>query len=369
MVCIAAFIILCLISIFVAFLSIFRRDIGKRYWKTFKKAWGCVAKKATLQKCETGFKDDIKHSILKKVIIKKPKLVKPISVAIEVAAVLIVVVSIWSLVEATKAGLALWTLGTCNVQRPAACSLSADIGCSIDGDAGPKNPVEAAQYWFKGWGEIISAIPDKFRNWDVNSFDLTGIELTTGNSSTLTAIDILDPGCIACLQSYKNQLASGFFNDNRTLIVPFPIRNSDGSYKFKNSELIARYVFATNQQASPKNPGNLTASTDLLNNKSPALLILDRIYTGKDAKKRSYQSLFNDIYTDAEARQLLDQWLSEFGYDQDERAAIASNAMSESITKILEHNNDIVINNIHAKGIPTMIYDHKKHTGKYEVSQ
>ena len=84
MVCIVAFIILCLMSVIVAFLSIFRRDIGKRWWKTFKKAWGCVGKKVRLQKCETGFKEDIKNSILSKVIVKRPKLVKPISIGLEV---------------------------------------------------------------------------------------------------------------------------------------------------------------------------------------------------------------------------------------------------------------------------------------------
>ena len=80
MVCIAAFIVLCLISVFVAILSIFKRDIGKKYWKVFKKSWGCVGKRVTLQKCETGFKDDVKNLLLKKVVIKHPKLVKPFSV-------------------------------------------------------------------------------------------------------------------------------------------------------------------------------------------------------------------------------------------------------------------------------------------------
>ena len=115
MVCIAAFIILCILSIFVAILSIFRRDLGKKYFKVFKKSWGCVGKKLTLQKCETNFKEDIKNSILKKVVVKRPHLVKPISVAIEVAAVLIVVITIWSLVTAVKSGLSLWALGTCDI--------------------------------------------------------------------------------------------------------------------------------------------------------------------------------------------------------------------------------------------------------------
>ena len=40
MVCIAAFIILALIGIFVAIVSIFKPKIGKAYLKAMKKAWG-----------------------------------------------------------------------------------------------------------------------------------------------------------------------------------------------------------------------------------------------------------------------------------------------------------------------------------------
>ena len=61
MVCIAAFIILALIGVFVAVISIFKPKVGKAYWKMFKKAWGCLWKKVRLQKCETGFKEDVKN--------------------------------------------------------------------------------------------------------------------------------------------------------------------------------------------------------------------------------------------------------------------------------------------------------------------
>ena len=64
MVCIAAFIILAIIGIFVAIVSIFKPKVGKAYLKMFKKAWGCLWKKVRLQKCETGFKDDVKNTLL-----------------------------------------------------------------------------------------------------------------------------------------------------------------------------------------------------------------------------------------------------------------------------------------------------------------
>ena len=50
MVCVAAFIILSLLSIFVGFLSIFNKQLGQKYWTVFKKAWHCVFKKVRLQK-------------------------------------------------------------------------------------------------------------------------------------------------------------------------------------------------------------------------------------------------------------------------------------------------------------------------------
>ena len=354
MVCIAAFIILCLMSVIVGFLSIFRRDIGKRWWKTFKKAWGCVGKRVRLQKCETGFKDDIKNSILSKVIVKKPKLVKPISVGIEVVSVLVVLVTVWSIVEGAKAGLALWSLGTCNVQRPEACSLSEGVGCSIDGDSGPKNPIEAVGYWFSDWGEIFSAIPDKFRDWDKEDLGLTGIIVNDNDGKR--AIDIFDPGCEACLLSYKTQKEAGFFKKNRVQLVPFAIRDGEGKYKFNNSKLIVSYIFAVDRQGMP---------ADYDRELTPAIAIIDRIFTGKNDNK-SNQALFNYHYSAEEAEEILISWLKEFGYHHDDRDAIKARAHSQEIEDIINKNNDIVVNNIHAKGIPTMIYDGKKHTGAYK---
>ena len=357
MVCIAAFIILCLMSVVVAFLSIFRRDIGKRWWKTFKKAWGCVGKRITLQKCETGFKEDIKNSILSRVIVKKPKLVKPISVGIEVAAVLVVLVTVWSLVEGAKAGLALWSLGTCNVQRPEACALGAEV-CSIDGDSGPKNPIEAVGYWFSDWGEIFSAIPDKFRDWDHEKLDLRGIMLFANTKKdTKYAIDILDPGCTVCLQSYRAQKESGFFDKYNVLLVPFPIQDGDGKFKFANSELISSYIFAVLLQGIPD---------DYKGDRAPALDIIERIFTAKDENNKPYQTLFNDYYSAKEAKEKLVAWLKEFGYHSKEREEIIKRAASKEVKDIINKNNDIVVNNIHAKGIPTMIYNGKKHTGLYK---
>ncbi len=354
MVCIAAFIILCLMSVIVGFLSIFRRDIGKRWWKTFKKAWGCVGKRVTLQKCETGFKEDIKNSILSKVIVKKPKLVKPISIGLEVGSVLIVLITVWSLVEGAKAGLALWSLGTCNVQRPEACSLGAEV-CSIDGDSGPKNPIEAIGYWFSDWGEIFGAIPDKFRDWDNENLDFVGIAVRENDGKR--AIDIFDPGCIVCLQSYRTQKESDFFNKNNVTLVPFPIQDAEGKFKYGNSKLIVGYIFATDKQETPE---------DYKGELKPSLAIIDRIFMDKNDEGKNYQTLFNDYYSAEDAEKELQKWLEEFGFNAEQRNTIKEVSRSQEIEDAIKKNNDIVVNNIHAKGIPTMIYNGKKHTGAYK---
>ena len=349
MVCIAAFIILLIVGVFVAFISIFKPKVGKRYLKTLKKSWGCFGKRLTLQKCETGFGDDVKNTFLSKLVLKNPKLVKPASVAIEIASILVVVITVWSLVEGVKAGLALWTLGTCNVQHPDSCALGAEI-CSIDGSGGPQNPIEAVGYWFSDWGEIFGAVPDKFRDWNVSNFDFRGLKLK--DEGEIDAIDIFDPGCVVCLQSYKAQKESGFFESHNVLLVPYAIPSDDG-YKFANSELIVRYIFATEKIESEV--------------QGAGLKIIYRIFMEKDEKHASYQTTFNDVYSADEAKQTLQAWLKEFGYNDEEIRKIDEIAYADEITEIFTHHDDLVKNNIHAKGIPTMLYNGGKHTGKYEV--
>ena len=352
MTCIAAFIILAIAGIFVAFISIFKPKVGKRYLKMLKKSWGCFGKRITLQKCETGFGDEVKNSVLSRVLLKSPKLVKPLSVTIEIMSILLVVITIWSIVESAKAGLALWSLGTCNVKHAEACSLGSEV-CSIDNNSEPKNLFEAIGFWFSDWGEIFGAIPDKFRSWEVNQFDFVGIEVGEGD---LKAIDIFDPGCIVCLQSFRAQLESGFFDNGKTILVPFPIQDNEGKFKYSNSKLIVGYVFGADKNAAKTTEG-----------KNVSFEIIKRIYTEKDEEHRSYQDLFNDFYMAEDAEAKLQSWLVEYGLDEETQKKISDFAHSEEYEDIVRKNNKIVVDDIHAKGIPTMIYDGGKHTGKFEA--
>lgn len=349
MVCIAAFIILCTVGVFVAFLSIFRRDIGKKYWTAFKKAWGCVGKKIRLQKCETNFKDDVKNSLLSKVVLKHPKWVKPLGITIEVGAVLIVFITVWSLVEAVKAGLALWVFGTCNVSQPASCALGAEV-CGIDAEE-PKNPLEWTGRWFSEWGEIFANIPDRFHSWNAEDYLVEPYSFATKyQDGNPLALDIFDPGCLVCLQSYRNQKDSDFFNKYNTVLMIYPIQLPDGSYKFNNSDLIARYLHAA----------------DLLDTDYTGKII-NRLFTELNDKGIMYQSVLIDSSRE-EAEKLLQTWLKEFGAAANQIKKLAETAASEEVTNIMTEVKNMVEDRIHAKGIPTLIYDNKKHNGLYKAN-
>lgn len=348
MVCIAAFIILCLVGIFVAILSIFRRDIGKKYWAVFKKSWGCVGKKVTLQKCETNFKDDVKNTLLSRVVLKHPKWIKPLGIAIEVGSVLIVLVTIWSLVEAVKAILALWVFGTCNVSQPASCALGAEV-CGID-SAEPKNPLEWTGRWFGEWGEIFANIPDRFHDWNAEDYLVEPYTFVTKyEDGNPIALDIFDPGCVICMQSYRNQKSSDFFAKYNTVAMIYVIELPDGTPKFQNSDLIARYFHAAN-----------------LLDTSYAIKILDRLFTESNSNGVNYQSALAALSSD-DAEKLLKSWLKDFKANEKEISEIATTAHSDEVTKIMSEVKNMVDNQIHAKGIPTSIYDGKKHNGLYKA--
>lgn len=330
-----------------AFLSIFRRDIGRRYWAVFKKAWGCVGKKVRLQKCETNFKEDVKNTLLSKVVLKHPRWVKPLGVAIEVSAVAIVVITVWSLVEAIKALLALWVFGTCNVSQPASCALGAEV-CGIDA-AEPTNPLEWTGRWFGEWGEIFSNIPDRFRKWQVEDYLVEPYTFVEPyHEWQPLALDIFDPGCTVCLQSYRNQKAAGFFREYNTVPMVYVLEQSDGRPKFANSDIIARYFYAAN----------------LLDTEYGAK-ILDRLFTESDQNGVNYQAVFASASAE-EATKLLQDWLDDFGASKIVVERIVKATTSDEVTRVMSDVKATVENRIHAKGIPTLIYDGRKHSGLFQ---
>lgn len=363
MVCIAAFIILLLVGIAALFISIFNRDFGRKYLAALKKSFHCFWKRVRLQKCDTNFSDDVKTTILKKVVIKKPKLVKPLSIGLEIASALLVILTAWSILEAVKAGFALWVFGTCNVSQPSNCALGAE-SCSID---------ENNLNWFTEWGEIFSNIPDRVRTWDAAEYVNTGSETdASGDSSTPgasaklspiftidsgseVALEIIDPGCSVCLQSYKNIIDDANFLTKHTVyFVAYPIKNPNGEYRFKNSELITRYLIAT----SGLTVGNESAPV--------SEKILRRIFTEYNADGVIYQSLFNNDLGRDEATALLDSWLIGWGITGDALENVKTETYSETVEATLRTDEEVITSKIKPKGIPTMIYDGRKHLGLYK---
>lgn len=349
MVCIAAFIILALIGGIVAIISIFKPQVGKSYWKMFKKAWGCLWKKMRLQKCETGFKDDVKNTILSRVIVKHPKWVKPLSAIIEVLSVIIVIVAVWALLTAVKSLLALWALGSCNVTKPSACSMGSEM-CSID-ESEPKNVFEATGRWFEEWGEIFEAIPDKFKTYKAEDYDFNYVSVNPSvGADKPIAVDIFDPGCSVCMVSYRNQKAAGFFDDYDVHMVPYAIQDADNNYKFKNSEIIVKYMFAAEQLRS-----------------GMAVKIIDHIFTEKNDDGLSYQSIFNDYYSREEAIKKLEEWIVADGFDKNGLEELREIVDYPETTDKMNENRQIVENELHIKGIPTTIFDGKRHTGLWKT--
>ena len=365
MVCIAAFIILGIIGIFVAIISIFKRDFGRAYWKALKKAWGCVGKKIRLQKCDTNFKDDVKNTLLKKVILKKPNWVKPLSVVIEIFSIIIVIIFVWAILTSIKSLLALWTLGTCNVTKPSACSLGSEV-CSLGNEDDDANILEQTGRWFTEWGDIFAAIPDRLKNWDAKEYfiepavivdaSLLDDAKTAPKDDAPYALDLLDPGCSACMMSFRNQLESNFFESRQVAILLYPIQLDDGSYKFANSDLIARYFYA----AALLDQGETSE-----NQKHFDLKLIHKIFTGKTESGQLIQSYLASLSYD-EAKAELKKFLKEFGATDEDLKEISQLEKSDEVKAILAKVKDTTENKIKITGIPTLIYNGKKHLGLYE---
>ena len=141
-----------------------------------------------------------------------------------------------------------------------------------------------------------------------------------------------------------------FFDDYEVRLVPFAIQAPNGDYKFKNSDLIVRYMFAAEQIES-----------------NVAVKIIDKIFTTRNADGIFYQDRFNDDYTNEQAAAKLEQWLKEFGFDSEKINQVRDKANSPEINAKVEKNAKLVTETLKVKGIPTMLYDGKKHTGLFKL--
>lgn len=354
MVCIAAFIVLVILAASLPILRLFNAPTAESIWKNLKRAWGCVGRRITLRPCDTSFKQDIEHSILRRVIRKNPRLVRPVRITIEVVSVFIVLITVWSLLVVIKSGLSLYVYGTCDVNRPSACSLSQTEACTIDA----VSPSGAVGEWFVEWGDLFAALPSRMKAWDAGEYipqdGLSYAEVvgsTTAVDSLPVAVDIFDPGCIVCKQSFEAQRAAGFMEKYRVYLVPYSIKTADG-YKFRNSELTSRYIEAVRGYSPSINEW----------------VIIQKLFTEKmPGSYLDYQQAFNTELTSEEAEKEILHWLKEAGADDAMLRQFTDTAHSPAITERLERTRMRVDETIQAKYIPTMIYDGKRHDGLFKA--
>jgi hypothetical protein len=354
MFCIAAFIVLAIISIFSA-----------RYRKLAKKAWGCTIRRVTFRPCDTSFKEETKSKLLSHVAKKTPSLVKTADVGIEIASFLLVILTIWSLFVVFESGLNLFVWGTCNPSDASSCSLSSET-CSIDKvhkDLWTLTLEGKPFDWFvneaNSLGNTIANIPTRLQTWDANKYlPENATYYLKKDSSKPTALEIIDPGCSVCAHLFKNIKEADFENKYNLSYIAYPIKNPniDGKYKFTNSYVVTSYL-----ESIKMNP--------LSNLKTPAdWQILERIFTWKDSSNTSYQIKINTILNQDQTKDLIRVWLKDIGYNPEQMAQIDAASTSQKVSDIIKHNQSIVDNEIKTVKIPTIIYGSHRHDGLASVS-
>lgn len=353
MVCIAAFIVLGVIVLSLPVMRLFNKDLANKIWAMFKSATSCVGKRVTFQKCEVGFKDQVKNSMLKKVVLKHPKWIKPLGVGIEVASVLIIGVTIWSLVVGANALTNLAAYGTCDVVTPEACAIGDAEACYAGEAKESENPIEWLGNWFVQWGEAFAAIPPKLVHWEAGEFIPEGAVFYSSHEGGSVAINIFDPGCQWCRESYINQKNSGFLENYNVAQLPYALQDN-GEDRFANSSLIVKYIEAT--RIEPLIGGG----------KAAEWLIIDRLFTEMSPRQVVWQEEFKNNYDDTEAREVLNSWLIDFGYNEEQAGKVVELVDSDEVQQRMNKNREIVENEIKIVKIPTEIYDGVRHDGVYK---
>jgi hypothetical protein len=352
MFCIAAFIVLAIISIFSA-----------SHRKLAKKAWGCTFRRITFRPCDVSFKEDTKNKILAKVAHRTPKLVKAADIGIEIASFAFVVLTVWSLLSVVMSGVNLFVWGTCSPNEASACSLGAET-CSIS--KSDKNLWELTSEgkpldWFSNQISTVvntfANIPTRLKSWDATDYLPKNVSYYNAyEKSKPTALEIVDPGCIVCSKLFRNIKTAGFELKYNLAYIAYPIENPDkpGVYKFKNSYVIASYLEAI--KMSP-----------LAGSKIPVdWKILQRIYSEYDNKNQLYQAHISLLSND-KTRDLLDSWLNEFGYDDVAVVNIRDVASSSQVKQLIKDNQSKVVNEIRTVKIPTIIFGGQRRDGLVQV--
>ncbi len=357
MVCIAAFIILAVLVLAVPLIRLFSRRLADQIMTLFRRSTHCFTRRITLRACDTTFAEDVKGTVLRRVVLRHPSWVKPLSALMELLSALIVLTTIWSVLVGAKSLVSLYVYGTCNPTTPSSCSLDGSEACTID--AVPvvfnEHPVRWIGEWFSEFGEAIMAIPTKLKHWEARDYLPSQVSYYDDyDQSKPTALDIIDPGCTVCANSFKKQLARGFFKKYNVVILLYPIKDGRGGYKFPNSYLVAQYLVAVQLKPLKKSGQPMIWQ------------MIKRMYTGKTADGDSNQNAFNVAYDQAKAERVLKDWLRDFGYSDQQLEEIAKLARSDQVAKIIEDNTRLVNDKVKTKKIPTEIFAGQRHDGGFD---
>ncbi len=349
MFCIAAFIVLMIMGIFSA-----------RYRRLAGDAWKCVARKTTFRKCDTNFKADLKNQLLGKMAVKRPRLTRFLDRWIEVLAFAFVIITIWSLLSVVRSGLFLYVYDTCRPSNSESCSLGAEA-CSVE-SVEPSFWQSVKSGHILTWGKnsvsdvdkAIGRVPDRFKKWQPLTY--------TTNSSTYyhsfdktkpTALEIIDPSCKFCAQTFRNMQQAGVENRYNLTYIAYPIPNPKyrGAYKFPNSYLIASYLDGIKQQ--PLTGAKVPADWQLL----------QRLFTWKDNRGNYYQYDIDYLYDAPKTENLLQSWLKGVGYSDQQVSSIAQASKSPSVSADIARERQIVEKQIKTVKIPTLLLGQRRFDG------
>jgi len=353
MFCIAAFIVLAIISIFSA-----------SHRKLAKKAWGCTMHRITFRPCDTSFKEETKSKLLSHVAKRTPKLVKAADIGIEVASFALVILTIWSILSVMYSGLNLFVWGTCTPNQASSCSLGAET-CSIDKIdksfwelTSEGKPLD----WFvaqaETLGNTIANIPIRLKTWNAENYLPQNVSYYYKKDSTKpTALEIVDPGCSVCGRLFKNIKDAGFEDKYNLAYIAYPIKNpyEEGEYKFANSYTVTRYLESI--KINPLNSLKIPADWQ----------VIERIFTSKDADNISYQIKINTMLDKTQTEALIQTWLGDIGYSADQIKQIIADANSQKVTDIINKNYEIVDKKVNTVKIPTIIFGGQRRDGLVSV--
>lgn len=336
MLCILIFLIfLILFPIF----GIFSRD----YRVLFRKAWSCAFKKLTLKPCDINFSDEVKNKFIGKIAFRFPRIAKFIDKTASFWAIIFVALSLWSLLYVVNAGLNLWVYDTCNPTNGESCALGGEA-CGVNTDSAPSII------------DTILRIPERFKQWDAKEYtSITSTYYSSFDANKKTAIEIIDPGCKYCKKLWGNIKEAGFENNYNLTYIAYPIPQKDG-YKFQHSYLIVSYLEAL------KHIPLYSEGTDIPSD----WLLLDKIFTA-ETEETDLQNAINTLYSKEEVITIINNYLKEFGYSDDQITKITNLANTDFIKGAIAENSRIVEEKIKTIKIPTIIFDGRRYDRVVDV--